>query len=192
MALVLSRSAPEHRHGKLQICFFKGCIYKARMLSTGNSASLSGRKPQVSVHSMQPHPPHHPTSTSSYPKRHLEGEIYGRIEVSRLPFRAAPSENEFVHRTISAALLCCSEPWVMDGVGCTADSLLKSRLLSMEIYVLPFSMPTSYLPKRISFWKHTNRVNRVRDRVCSLSTVLPFILMIQKFPLLKKKKKSHI
>lgn len=107
-------------------------------------------------------------------------------------FRTASSDNEFVRWTISIASLCCSEPWVMHrsweaggklslAWAALQTSLFKSWLSSMEIYVLPCSTPT-YLPKRISFWKHTNSVNRVRDRVCSLTTVLPFILMIQKFP----------
>lgn len=141
-----------------------------------------------------------PASAASQPPQILWGILRRRerrIEGGRFPFRTASSDDEFVPWTISTALIYCSEPWVIhrnwDARGklwmvwaASQTSLLKSWLLSMEIYVLPFSLPTSYLPKRISFWKHTNRLNRVGDRVCSLSTVLPFILMIQKFTLLEK------
>lgn len=177
--------------------FRKGSVYKVQMLSTGNSASWSSSKPQLPTQCSGNGPFLHCPPTSSYSVRHLEGEIHGRRGGGRFPFRTAPSDDEFVPWTISTALLCCSEPWAMhsswEAAGklwmvwaASQTSLLQSWLLSMEIYVLPFSMPTSYLPKRISFWKHTNRVNRVRDRVCSFSTTLPFILTTQKFPLLDK------
>ena len=96
---------------------FKGSIYKVQMLRKGNSASWSSKKPQGSTQCSANCPSLYCFPISSESVRHLEGERYGRIEGGRFPFRTAPSHDEFVPWTISTALLCCSEPWVMHGAG---------------------------------------------------------------------------
>lgn len=162
---VFKRDSPR----KLPAYFLKGFIYKMQILRTGNTASLSSKKPQRVTECSANCSCLCCFPTSSDSVRHLEEEREWRIEGGRFPFRTASSDDEFVPWTISTALICCSEPWVIyrnwEARGklwmvwaASQTSLLKSWLLSMEIYVLPFSLPTSYLPKRISFWKHTNRL----------------------------------